>query len=102
MVGWHHQLNGPEFEQTPSNSEGLRTLVCCCPWGCKVLGTTQRLDDNNLYPYTGGNKMLCFLFHVFSFTNNPFKTLKKMHLTGPLFVGLNLGKNHHQNGLQDY
>ena len=29
-------------------------------------------------------------------------TLKKMHLIGPLFIGLNLGKNHHQNGLQDY
>ena len=27
MVGWHHQLNGPEFEQTPSNSEGLGTLA---------------------------------------------------------------------------
>ena len=102
MVGWHHQLNGHEFELTPSNSEWLGTLVCCCPWGCKVLGMTQQLDNTNLYPHTGGNKMLCFLFHVFSFTNNAFKTLKKMHLTGPLFVGLNLGKNHHQNGLQDY
>ena len=68
MGGWHHQFNGPEFEQTPSNSEGLGTLVCCCPWGCKVLGTTQLLDDNNLYPYALGNKMLCFIFHVFSFT----------------------------------
>ena len=46
MVGWHHQLNGRESEQTPSNSEGLGTLVCCCPWGCKVLGMTQQLDDN--------------------------------------------------------
>ena len=68
MGGWHHQFNGPEFEQTPSNSEGLGILVCCCPWGCKVLGTTQQLDDNNLYPYALGNKMLCFIFHVFSFT----------------------------------
>ena len=68
MVGWHHQLNGPEFKQTPSNSEGLGILVCCCPWGCKVLGMTQRLDDNNLYPNAGVKRMLCSIFHGFSFT----------------------------------
>ena len=32
MVGWHHQLNGPEFEQTPGDSEGQGTLVCYSPW----------------------------------------------------------------------
>ena len=35
MVGWHHQLNGHEFEQTLGNSEGQGSLVCCSPWGCK-------------------------------------------------------------------
>ena len=35
MVGWHHQLNGHEFEQTPGDSEGQGTLVCFSPWGCK-------------------------------------------------------------------
>ena len=68
MVGWHRWLNGHEFEQTPRNSEGQGTLVCCCPCGCKVLDTTQHLNNSNLYPYAGGNKMLCFIFHVFSFT----------------------------------
>ena len=29
MVGWHHQLNGHEFEQTLGNSEGQRSLACC-------------------------------------------------------------------------
>ena len=33
MVGWHHQLNGREFEQTPGDSEGQGILVCCSPWG---------------------------------------------------------------------
>ena len=28
MVGWHHQLNGHEFEQAPGNGEGLGSLVC--------------------------------------------------------------------------
>ena len=29
MVGWHHRLNGDEFEQTPGDSEGQGSLVCC-------------------------------------------------------------------------
>ena len=32
MVGWHRQLNGHEFEQTPGESEGQESLVCCGPW----------------------------------------------------------------------
>ena len=35
MVGWHHQFNGNEFEQTPGDGEGQGSLVCCSPWGCK-------------------------------------------------------------------
>ena len=35
MVGWHHQLNGLEFEQTPGDSEGQGSLACCSPWGRK-------------------------------------------------------------------
>ena len=34
-VGWHHRLNGHEFEQTPGYSEGQGSLVCCSPWGHK-------------------------------------------------------------------
>ena len=35
MVGWHHRLNGHEFEQTPGGSEGQGSLVCCSPWVTK-------------------------------------------------------------------
>ena len=35
MVGWHPQLNGHEFEQTPGDSEGQRSLVCCSSWSHK-------------------------------------------------------------------
>ena len=31
MVGWHHQLNGHEFEQAPGDGEGQGDLVCCSP-----------------------------------------------------------------------
>ena len=40
MVGWHHQVNGHEFEQTPGNSEGQGSLACCCLCGHKELDTT--------------------------------------------------------------
>ena len=35
MVGWHHRLSAHEFEQTPGNSEGQGSLVCCSSWGHK-------------------------------------------------------------------
>ena len=35
MIGWYHQFNGHEFEQTPGNSEGQGSLACCSPWGLK-------------------------------------------------------------------
>ena len=40
MVGWHHQLNGHEFEQTLGDGEGQRSLVCCSPWGHREWDTT--------------------------------------------------------------
>ena len=36
MVGWHHRLEGHEFEQAPEFGDGQESLVCCSPWGCKV------------------------------------------------------------------
>ena len=40
MVGWHHQLNGHEFEQIQGDSEGQRNLVCCSSLSHKKLETT--------------------------------------------------------------
>ena len=40
MIGWHHRLNGHEFEQTPGDGEGQGSLVCCSPWGHKDLDVT--------------------------------------------------------------
>ena len=36
MVGWHHQLNGHEFEQAPGDGEEQGSLKCCSPWGRRV------------------------------------------------------------------
>ena len=40
-VGWHHRLNGHEFKQALGDSEGQRSLVGCCLWGCIELDTTE-------------------------------------------------------------
>ena len=46
MVGWHHQLNGHEFEQTPGDSEGLGSLGCCSPRGRRESDMTERLNNS--------------------------------------------------------
>ena len=38
LVGWHHRLNGHEFEQAPAESEGQGRLACCSPWGSQRVG----------------------------------------------------------------
>ena len=41
IVGWHHGLNGHEFEQAPGDGEGQGSLVCCSPWGNKESDMTE-------------------------------------------------------------
>ena len=40
MVGWHHQLNGHEFDQTPGDSGGQKSLASCSPWCRKEMEMT--------------------------------------------------------------
>ena len=47
MVGWHHQLNGHEFEQILGDSEGQGSLQCCSPWVRKESDMTEQLNNNN-------------------------------------------------------
>ena len=53
MAGWHHRLNGHEFEWTPGVGDGQRGLVCCNSWGHKELDTTEQLNwtELNTLPY---------------------------------------------------
>ena len=48
MIGWHHQLNGHNFEQTPGDGEGQGSLVCSSPWGHKESDTTERPNNNSM------------------------------------------------------
>ena len=57
MIGWHHQLNGHEFEQTPGDGEGQRSLVCCSPWGCKESDIIEQLS----FTFSPRLYLLCFI-----------------------------------------
>ena len=41
MAGWHHRLDGHEFEQPPCVDDGEKSLVCCSPWGFKESNMTE-------------------------------------------------------------
>ena len=43
MIGWHHQLDGHEFEQAPGVGDGQRSLACFSPWGCRESDMTEWL-----------------------------------------------------------
>ena len=51
MLGWHHQLDGHEFEKAPGDSDGQGGLVCCSPWGRKESNTTNRLHFTSLQAF---------------------------------------------------
>ena len=67
MVGWHHRLDGHEFEQAPEDGEGQGGLVCCSPWGCKEVDMTEQLNNNNNNNKTiaENSPKLLFYLHLF-------------------------------------
>ena len=48
MVGWHHWLNGHEFEKAPGVSDGQGGLAYCSPWGCKESDMTECEPQHSL------------------------------------------------------
>ena len=79
MVGWHHQLHGPEFEQTSGDDKGPGSVGCCSPWGGKESDTTERLNNNVFMKYT------TFLTHANALS---------MSLTYKLFYRLGFKRSH--------
>ena len=75
MVGWHHRLNGHEFEQTPGVGDGQGGLACFSPWGRKELDMTEWLTHQIIF------KILLFSHEVnisgaiHSFTEIPVSIL---------------------------
>ena len=83
MVGWHHQLNGHEFEQALGDGEGQRSLVCCGPWGRRELGTTERLSWTELCLYVYMYKLLCATLMEYSKLWHLDSVLKSRDITLP-------------------
>ena len=46
MIGWHHRLNGHEFEKAPGVGDGQGGLACYGPWGWEELDTTWQLNNS--------------------------------------------------------
>ena len=44
MVGWHHRVDGHEFEQVPGVCDGQGSMLCCSPWGRRELDTAEQLN----------------------------------------------------------
>ena len=44
MVGWHHKLDGHEFEESPGVGDGQGSLACCRPWGPRESDMTEQLN----------------------------------------------------------
>ena len=61
MVGWHHWLNGHEFEQAPGGCEGQGSLTFCSPWGCKESDTTEWLSNSNNFTTANFGVWHCLL-----------------------------------------
>ena len=56
MVGWHHRLNGQEFEQASGVGDGQEGLVCCSPWAAKSqtrMSKQTELKPRNRKVFTG-------------------------------------------------
>ena len=63
MVGWHHQLNGHELEQTWGDGKGQGSLACCSSWGYKESDTTEWLNNSNKASDSG--HLFLLTIHVF-------------------------------------
>ena len=68
MVGWHHQLDGHDFEQAPGVGDGQGSLSCCSPWGRKESDMTELLN----WKYTWWINFFLMHAHSPSKTNSVF------------------------------
>ena len=70
VVGWHHRLDGHEFEQALRAGDGQGSLECCSPWGCRV--GQDWATELNCY-FSSRVLLVWFVFIVV------FKTLLKLN-----------------------
>ena len=69
MVGWHHQVNGHEFEQSPEVGDGKGSLACCSPWGHKESDTNEWLNWTPCLLLTLNFASFCFVYPLTNYVN---------------------------------
>ena len=68
MIGWHHQLNGHEFQQILRDSEGQGNLAYCSSQGHKESDITERPSKNNMQNPNNTRKFVKYVYgHVIMF-----------------------------------
>ena len=99
MVGWHHWLDGHEFEQAPGDGEGQGSLTCCSPRGQKESDTTEELNDDNeaeVHPWQWCSQThlskthLIMLLPWLQNSVAHHQSLSRAHWSGPSQQGLHL------------
>lgn len=83
MAGWHHRLNGHDFEQALGDGEGQGGLACRSPWGPKGSDTTEGLSNSNK------SELVLALLLLQNFVVLPFKTYVKFLLKSIVHLGGN-------------
>ena len=63
MAGWHHRLDGREFERTPGVGDGQGGLACCNSWGHKESDTTEQLNMDPDFLDVAAGEMLMVQQH---------------------------------------
>ena len=83
MVGWHHQLDGQEFEQAPGVGDGQGGLACRSPWGRKESDTTEQLNTEREKMKHNIEKLeLQYFGHLVQRTDSLEKTLMLEKIEG--------------------
>ena len=80
MAGWHHRLDGREFEWTPGDGDGQGGLACCNSWGHKESDMTERLNWtefhlSNTYYLPGTKNFPSIISNPYNFTYNEVQWL---------------------------
>ena len=86
MVGWHHWLNGHEFEQALGDGDGQGSPVCCSLWGHKELDMTERWNNKGLMRWSFFSN-IHWLFSFFKVVKRLFKSFALFSLI-PFSIGL--------------
>ena len=86
MAGWHHQLNGHEFEWTLGVGDGQGGLVCWDSWGCKESDMTEWLNWTELLYITEDFNYSIFYdcFHIYILIY--ISLIKSKHISSPKYV----------------